>query len=273
MSEARYVVMCAMESEAVHLRRVLDDQREEPLYRWRRTRGALRGTAVEIVVTGIGMAYAAAATSAALIDGRPRAVVNYGCAGAHREDIHAGDVVLGERVVHLASYVHRPDDTRHYFGFRIEGDEGHVQVDALPGDPALLAAAAESAGSVDLPHWPGQTAKPAVHRGAVGSADIWTQHHDTIRAFHDTHGTLCEEMEAAAIAQICAIYGVPFLAIKDISNNELQAATSFDAAAPASGYPGASLLDDVLDELGRRAALLTAATITHHAGVNVTEAP
>ena len=53
---------------------------------------------------------------------------------------------------------------------------------------------------------------------------------------------------------------MPFLTIKDISNNELQMATMFEAADS-----GAGLLDDVVDQVGRRAALLTAATISHHA--------
>lgn len=250
------VVICAMDSEAVHLREMLEDVTEEPLYRWRRSIGRLGGQRVEIVVCGIGLAYAASATTAALIDGRPRAVINYGCAGAHRPDINAGDVVLGEHVIHLASYVHRPDDTKHYFGFRLEGDKGAVHVDSLPADPDLLDAAAGAARNADLPPWPGRDEHPTIHTGSVGSADVWTQHVETIMALHDSHRTLCEEMEAAAIAQTCAMFGVPFLAVKDISNNELQVATYFEQAED-----GAGLLDDVVHEVGRRAALVVARTV------------
>lgn len=251
------VVICAMDSEATHLRDMLGDAVERPLYRWRRTCGLLGERPVEIVISGIGMAYAAAATTAALIDGRPRAVINYGCAGAHRRDINAGDVVLGEHVIHLASYVHRPDDTKHYFGFRLEGAEGGpMHVDALPADPELLGIARRAAERADLPAWPGRDQAPVIHTGSVGSADVWTQHVETILGLHDAHGTLCEEMEAAAVAQTCAMFGVPFLAVKDISNNELQDATLFEAAED-----GASLLDDVVHEVGLRAALVVAEVV------------
>jgi nucleoside phosphorylase len=54
-------------------------------------------------------------------------------------------------------------------------------------------------------------------------------------------------MEAAAIAQIAGLHGVPFLTIKDISNNEFLDATDFSDE-------GAGLLES---EVGRRAAELT----------------
>jgi len=254
------LVVCAMDSEAVHLREMLEGVHEEPVGRWRRSRGRLGEARVDLIVSGIGLAYAAAATTAALLDGRPRAVLNYGCAGAHRADIHAGDVIVASSVAHLASYVHKPDGTKHLFGFRVTGVEDSRTLDKLPTDRELVEHARQAAEDLELPAWPGRDAAPQIHYGPVGSADIWTQHADTIMQLHATHQTLCEDMEAAAVAQICALFGVPFLAIKDISNNELQVVTVFEAAES-----GANLLDGVEHEIGRRAALLTAATIQRHA--------
>ena len=54
-------------------------------------------------------------------------------------------------------------------------------------------------------------------------------------------------MEAAAIAQVCARHGVPFLSIKDISNNEFHAAS--DLTGGFTDFPTA--------EVGKRAAMLT----------------
>ena len=58
-------------------------------------------------------------------------------------------------------------------------------------------------------------------------------------------------MEAAAIALTCASHDVPFLTIKDVSNNELQLLTD----------SGASLTRTAAGQLGRRAAALTLATL------------
>lgn len=244
---APVAVVCAMDTEAVHLRRRLTDATEEPLNIWRRTRGSIGDSPVEIIVGGIGLINAAAATAAVCLEGKPRAILNYGCSGAHRDDIDCGDVVIGERVIHFSSYFVEPDGALKYTGFRIGFDE-HQHFDTLPADPELLRRARAAANEVELPSWPGVGHTPVVHVGGVGSADIWTQHGETIRGLHGTHGSLCEEMEAAAVAQVAATFGVPFLAVKDISNNELQLNTDLSS--------GGDLLLHVQEEIGLRAALL-----------------
>jgi adenosylhomocysteine nucleosidase len=247
-------VVCAMESEAVHLRRRLETQRDEPLARWRRTRGTIGGRQVDVVICGIGLINAAAATSALCALDRPRAIFNYGCSGAHRDDVDHGDVVIASHVVHYSSLIVLPDGARRYQGFRYYVDHEPVLAERLEPDPALLSLAGEAAESLSLPEWPGAGHPPRVLTGTVGSADIWTQHGESIRDLHAIHGSLCEEMEAAAIAQVAMTYGVPFLAVKDISNNELREFTDLSVE-------GASILAHVADEVGRRAAMVVEATI------------
>lgn len=251
MSERTAVaVLCAMESEAVHLRGQLAGAHEEPLAHWRRTRGNIGACPVDIVIAGIGLVNAAAATATLLARDRPRAVVNYGCSGAHHESINPGDVVIADEVVHFSAQIVLPDGQRRYMGFDYRVDETRVQEDAIRCDSDLLHLAQRAADELTLPPWPGLGHGPRVHTGTVASADVWTQHGETIRTLHDLHGSLCEEMEAAAIAQVCAIHGIPFLAIKDISNNELLKAT---ALRDGLRWP---TLQELESELGRRAALL-----------------
>ena len=99
--------------------------------------------------------------------------------------------------------------------------------------------------------------RPQTHVGRVASADIWTQFHERIDSLHARHGSLCEDMEAAAIAQVCGRHGVPFMTVKDISNNEFHALT--DLEGDISVLPEA--------EIGRRAADLVLRTIAR-IGVN-----
>jgi adenosylhomocysteine nucleosidase len=256
MSErARTVgVICAMESEAVHLRNRLQDTVELPVSRWRRTRGRIGSTAVDIVVCGIGLINAAAATTALLTVEPPDAVINYGCSGAHREDINPGDIVIASSVVHFSSLLVLPTGERKYWGFRYDVNGERVLTDTIPANPDLLTLARRAGERIDIMPWPGQTAAPVVHEGIVGSADIWTQHTESIRELHGLHGSLCEEMEAAAIGQVCAIYGVPFLAVKDISNNEFHSFT--DLSTEQGTY-----LVHVEEEVGKRAAILVEAVI------------
>lgn len=248
-------VICAMESEAVHLRRRLSGARELGLSRWRRTRGQLGDVTVDVVVSGIGMVNASAATATLCALDPPAAIVNYGCAGAHREDLEAGDVIIAEWVVHFSAQIVLPDGQRQYMGFDYWLDDTRVQTETIPSDPELLDLCQRMAERTLLPNWPGVGQMPRIFSGVVASADVWTQHDASIRTLHDLHGSLCEEMEAAAIAQVATIHGIPFLAVKDISNNELQRATLAEAGRR---WPS---LEDFDDQLGLRAALVVEATI------------
>ena len=63
---------------------------------------------------------------------------------------------------------------------------------------------------------------PKIEVGRIGSSDAWRQSPDLITKIATAHGTLCEEMEAHAVAQVCHTFGIPFIAIKDIANSELE---------------------------------------------------
>jgi nucleoside phosphorylase len=88
--------------------------------------------------------------------------------------------------------------------------------------------------------------------GTVVSADRWNRTPASIGALVTRHESYCEDMEAAAIGLVCASHGVPFLSIKDISNNELLRATS----------DGQAMLDELgADQLARRAAAFTLSVV------------
>jgi hypothetical protein len=69
-------------------------------------------------------------------------------------------------------------------------------------------------------------------------------------------------MEAAAIAHVAAIHGLPFLSVKDISNNEFHEATDLDA-----------FTDFPIGEVGKRAAALLTATIERWATTRYRTSP
>jgi nucleoside phosphorylase len=89
--------------------------------------------------------------------------------------------------------------------------------------------------------------------GTVLSADRWNRSPERIAALVERHGSHCEDMEAAAIALTCASHDVPFLTVKDVSNNELLKGSVTES--------GRVLLDQLGAELGRRAGALTLAIL------------
>jgi nucleoside phosphorylase len=158
-----------------------------------------------------------------LVGARPRVAC---CAGPA-----AAVQVIGTVICPLDAAKVAPDGRRTMSGFRSSHLSGEEAAKTLACDSGLVAMAERVAAQLTatgaLPRWPGRrgsgaAARPAVHRGVVGSSDTWTQHRPSIAQLHELHGTICEEMESQAICSVCASFGVPFLAVKDISNNELR---------------------------------------------------
>lgn len=265
-----------MEEEARHLRALGDGGvagwTEAPVGPWRRSLGHVRGVAVELVVCGIGGLNAAlcAATLFATPCARPDALLNFGCAGAHDAALRVGDVVVATTVGNQGSCVLDGAGNWQAVGFRTALDKPAVP--ALRCDDALVACAigACSAG--------GALAGLRWVSGHVGSTDTWTQHAPTLRAIHAATGSLCEDMEAAALALACVTFcspagldgvggdgdaaaslvppaqGVRFLTVKDIANNELVATTDHSESTAAA-------LGAALPQVGARSAAVLAHVI------------
>jgi adenosylhomocysteine nucleosidase len=243
------VIIVAMNSELRHL--VLPGTTSEAGRDdvWPETRLAVGELPVVAIRSGIGMVAAAAATEHAIATHRPRAILNFGCAGSHVRDQYPGDVVIGSGAVAHAT-VRIAQGGEEIFAsnvFSVGNDNQAANVFSC--NPGLIELAQAAAAGWQPDPWPVGDAPraPGVHLGYIGSADIWTQHPARLDILHSRHKTLCEDMEAAAIAQIAGLHGVPFLTIKDISNNEFLDPTDFSDE-------GAGILES---ELGRRAAELT----------------
>lgn len=253
-------IVVAMQAELRHLLEHVVVERTAEDGPWLDSFATVNGIPVAMVRSGMGMVNAAAATERLINTHHPHAVVNFGCTGAHRRDILAGDVVIGTRTVHHSKLhvLANGDELFEARGGDVGGESWHPTV--LDTDPALVEVARAAADGWTPELWPEAfwpasvpPRDPQVHEGPVASADIWTQHVPRLDVLHDRHGTLCEDMEAAAMAQICGFHQVPFLTIKDLSNNEFHAST--DIAGGFTDFP--------TEEVGKRAAALTLRLLHH----------
>lgn len=252
-------IVVAMSSERVHLEAHATTHVIEQAGPWRVDRFFIGEKPVTAVTSGIGMANAAAATEFLILTEGPEYIVNFGCAGAHRRDLVPGDVVIASEVINHALMQILPDGSERYTGYADEIEGEHRHGIELAPDPRLLEAAQFAAAANPPSPWPRELFWPAaapyrrpnVYLGPVVSADTWTQAHSRLDLLHDRHGSLCEEMEAAAVGRIAGLHGIPFLAIKDISNNEYLRESDLEA-----------FTDFPIAEVGKRAAALVAQTLT-----------
>jgi futalosine hydrolase len=177
--------------------------------------GTLGGRSVCLLHGGIGKANAAAAVSALCAGERPEALLLFGCCGAYPgSGLAVGDLVLATEECYGDEGVLAPQGFLDMaaLGFSLAERNGVRYFDRFPVDGNLLAQARPLAAEV---------AVAAGRQLAEGVFVTVSTCSGTARAGEELvrrTGGLCENMEGAAAAQICARHAVPFLELRGISN-------------------------------------------------------
>ena len=172
--------------------------------------GELHGQPVVLALSRIGKV-AAATTATTLIEAfGARRLVFTGVAGGLARGVQVGDVVVAQEFVQ-----HDMDASPLFPRYQIPlyGRE-RFACDADLAQ-ALLAATRSGLARMGLP--------AAVHHGLIASGDRFVSAAEEARLLHATltdagHPPLAVEMEGAAVAQVCHDYGVPFAAMRTISD-------------------------------------------------------
>ncbi|WP_445401501.1 5'-methylthioadenosine/S-adenosylhomocysteine nucleosidase [Zobellella sp. An-6] len=206
-------IIGAMEQEVAALRSRLEQAKTTKVAGCEFYQGQLAGRKVVLTRSGIGKVAASVATTLLLERFAPALVINTGSAGGFDPTLHVGDVVVSDEV-----RFHDVDVTA--FGY--EMGQMAQQPAAFAADPALIALAREClAGQQEI--------RSAV--GLICTGDQFMHREDQLnRAVTDFPLMKACEMEAAAIAQVCHQFQVPFVvvrALSDIAGKEQ--AQSFEA--------------------------------------------
>ncbi|MCE8019177.1 5'-methylthioadenosine/S-adenosylhomocysteine nucleosidase [Halomonas sp. MCCC 1A11036] len=163
--------------------------------------GKLHGADVVVLQSGIGKVNAAIGTTLLLDMYQPEAIINTGSAGGFGEGLEIGDVVVSSEVRH-----HDVDAVA--FGYE------HGQVPQMPAaylpDERLVALARECVEELG---------EVKVTEGLIATGDVFMACPELVAKTRSRFPTmLAAEMEAAAIAQTCHLYGCPFVVIRALSD-------------------------------------------------------
>ncbi len=197
----RIGVLTAMQSEFEQLAALLADARKCDESGFSYLVGMLGANEIILHRCGIGKVNAAVGTAELVRTFSPDAVVSTGVAGGIDESLGVMDVVVSSSIVY------------HDVWCGMGCDYGQIQ-----GMPAVFPAS-ESLWqcAVSLNGATGNSTK--IHAGLICTGDKFITNRDELGEIKANFTTgLAVDMESAAIAQVCHIYGVPFVSFRIISD-------------------------------------------------------
>ncbi|WP_078545476.1 5'-methylthioadenosine/S-adenosylhomocysteine nucleosidase [Litchfieldia alkalitelluris] len=197
----KLAIIGAMEEEVEILREQLENRESIEIAGCEFSTGTLNGQEIVVLKSGIGKVNAALSTSILLQQFKPAYVINTGSAGGYLESLNVGDVVISSEVCH-----HDVDVTA--FGY----EYGQV-----PGLPAAFEADAKL---VEVAQKAAQRVSDVqVATGLIATGDSFMNDPGRVEFVRNQFNDLyAVEMEAAAIAQVCYQFRIPFVVIRSLSD-------------------------------------------------------
>lgn len=166
--------------------------------------GQLQGQAVVLVLSGIGKVAAALTATLLAQRGDVSALLFTGVAGGLGPGVRVGDVVVARELLQ------HDMDPRPLFPRWEVPLTGCAR---WPTDPAWTQRLVEASQSL------GSATPPQVHEGLIVSGDQFVGSATHSRALQqDLPDALAVEMEGAAMAQVCAAFGLPLAVVRTISD-------------------------------------------------------
>ncbi|MCP2035017.1 adenosylhomocysteine nucleosidase [Planomicrobium sp. HSC-17F08] len=232
----RIGVIGAMEEEVELLRSSLENAQVSEIANCEFTSGTYKGQDVVLLKSGIGKVNAAMSTTLLLQQFKPDVVINTGSAGGFDQALEVGAIVISDEVRH-----HDVDVT--VFGYEM----GQV--------PQLPAAFRSDEKLIDL-------ATKAVEElgehpygvGLIATGDSFMNDPERVEKVRGFFPSMkASEMEAAAVAQVCHQFNVPFVVIRalsDIAGKESN--ISFDEFLPVAAKHSTEIVLNVVERLAAK---------------------
>ena len=178
--------------------------------------GTLFGHVVVMTVSGMGKVNAAHAATRLILGSSPSLVMNIGVAGAYpSSQLKIGDIAVAEREIYGDEGVLLKDG---FYGTEItdiplfrKGRRKYFDEFCL--NMPLMKKAVRAARRIAH-----NSSPVTVKKGPFVTVSTCTGTKKRARELEKRFGAICENMEGAAIAHICTMYGIPMIELRGISN-------------------------------------------------------
>lgn len=188
--------------------------------------GLLCGTPCVVARCGEGKVNAALCAQTMALQFQTSMIINIGVAGGIGPNVHVGDLVVSNGLV-------QHDFDISELGYQ-KGFITNIEKAVIPATPMLTSITANLAKDI----YDG-----AVHIGIIATGDQFVASSNQLHTINATFHALACEMEGAAIAQVCLLNNIDFVAIRAISDNaDEKADVSFEQFAPVAAQKSIDLM-------------------------------
>ena len=189
-------LIVAMEKEFNLMAKILENKNQKKINHLDFVEGTFSDKKIVMMRSGMGKVNAAVATVEMITLFHPDVIINTGIAGCIDKNLSVMDMVAGQKVVYHDVWCG-------------EGEYGQVQ--GLPlyfnGDSQLLKKIASVKSDIKI------------HLGTITSGDMFVAKVEELQAIKEKFPDgLAVDMESGAIAQVCYLYKIPYLALRIISD-------------------------------------------------------
>ena len=199
-------IIIAMDKEFRRISELLDNLTVEESGGRSFTLGNLSGNDIVLHQCGIGKVNAAIGTTELIRRYSPQLVISTGCAGGGQTSMEVQDVVVSTQLAYHDVYC----------GSAI----GHTVYGQVQGMPARYQSPSSLVDAALSLNGDGQ---PRIHAGLIVTGDWFVDSRDKMRDIMSHFPeAVAVDMESAAIAQTCHVYGIDFISFRVISDIPLK---------------------------------------------------
>lgn len=168
---------------------------------------------IEVIIskTLVGVINSSTATTIGIINFKPDIIINQGIAGAYRENLHIGDIIIGEKCCNINAYkmpIKLKGEGSNPFEWELNKRAKEIKF----ADYKLASLVEKSLKKIN---------KNKIYKGILGSGDIFNREYDRMVLINNIFNNDCEDMESIGCYSVCDKFNIPCIGIRIISNNEL----------------------------------------------------
>ena len=202
MTHMRIAIIVAMDKEFIRIKELLEQVEETAIGGRSYTSGRLGNNELVLHQCGIGKVNAAIGVTELIRLFNPDLVVSTGCAGGASDMLEVTDVVVSSQLAYHDVYC----------GYAL-GETVYGQVQGMPARYTTPREIVEKA--LACGEW--------IHEGLIVTGDWFVDDREKMRSIIRLFPeAMAVDMESAAIAQTCHVFGIPFVSFRVISDIPLK---------------------------------------------------